>query len=110
MVDTGYLTAEHLSAISARGAIGDMLGRYFDADGDPVDTGWEGRVIGATIDQLHAIDNVVIVAAGADKAEAAMGAVRTGAVNTLVVDSELAGALWTASKDQAERTPERTDP
>ncbi len=97
MVDTGYLKAEDLHSISAAGAIGDVLGRYFDREGNVVATRWEERIIGATIEQLCAMRNVVIVAAGTDKVDATMGAIRSSVVNTLVVDSDLAGALCAAA-------------
>jgi DNA-binding transcriptional regulator LsrR (DeoR family) len=97
MVDTGYLKAEDLHSISAAGAVGDVLGRYFDREGNVVATRWEERIIGATIEHLCAMRNVVIVAAGTDKVDATMGAIRSSVVNTLVVDSDLAGALCAAA-------------
>lgn len=93
MIETGYLATEDLEAVESAGGIGDVLGWYFDGEGRPVPTSWSERVIGASLDQLKGIENVVAVAAGHDKCHAVAGALRSGVVNTLIVDSALAHAL-----------------
>ncbi len=96
MIETGYLDVEDLQGTESAGGIGDVLGWYFDEDGQPVSTPWSDRVIGASLDQLKGIENVVSVAAGQDKCHAAVGAIRAGVVDTLIVDSALAHALVAA--------------
>ena len=53
----------------------------------------EARTIAVEWDALRAIPTVVAVAAGAHKAASVAGAVRTGAIDVLVIDEELARAL-----------------
>jgi len=93
MVDAGYLTVEDLEGVDAAGGVGDVLGWYFDKDGNPVPTSWSDRLIGATLDQLSAVENVVAVASGPSKIQAVVGAIRSVIINTLVIDRALARDL-----------------
>ena len=69
-----------------------MNTRFFDAAGQPVGE-IDGRTIAVEWDALRAIPTVVAVAAGAHKAASVAGAVRTGTIDILVIDEELARAL-----------------
>ncbi|MFT3974492.1 MAG: sugar-binding domain-containing protein [Amaricoccus sp.] len=74
-------------------AAGDVIRHYFDAAGAPVD--WEGerRMIAASPKQLRRAGLVVGIAAGPEKAEAILGAVRAGLVTALVTDARTAEAV-----------------
>jgi deoxyribonucleoside regulator len=93
MVDTGYLAFDDLALVESQGGVADMLAWYVDKDGMPVPTPWANRVMGASLDQLRGMKNVVAVAAGPTKKQAAVGAIRSGVINTLVVDRSLAREL-----------------
>ena len=43
--------------------------------------------------QLRNIDNIIGVAAGADKANSMIGAIRCGILNRIIIDVELAEAM-----------------
>lgn len=75
------------------GAVGDCCTRYFDADGHPVHTGANDRVIAIDLERLKKIPTVVGVAAGDAKVEGAHGALLGRLFDVLIVDSELAHAL-----------------
>ncbi|NDJ75746.1 MAG: sugar-binding transcriptional regulator [Chloroflexi bacterium] len=75
------------------GAIGDICQRFFDADGQPVDTPLNDRVIGMPLAQLKNIRRTVAVAGGAHKVKAIRGALVGGIVNVLVTDQATAQAL-----------------
>ena len=47
-------------------------------------------MISASHDQLKAIDCLVAVACGSDKAVAVLGAMRTGLISTLFIDQNMA--------------------
>ncbi len=85
-----YIGEEHLPRLVEAGAVGDMCGIYFDREGNIIETGLEDRMIAATVGQLKAIDNLAVVACGTDKAEAVLGAARTGLISTLFVDQSMA--------------------
>lgn len=79
--------------LRAAGAVGDVALRFFDADGRPVATALDDRVIGVDLETLGAADCVVGVAGGAQKVEAIRAAVRGGLVDVLVTDDGTAHAL-----------------
>jgi DNA-binding transcriptional regulator LsrR (DeoR family) len=93
LVRTGYLSEDEVQEAKDKGAIGDILSHYYTLDGQEIATSWSNRMISVDMNALQAIDNLIGVAAGADKAEAVIGAVRCGILNTLVLDTELAEAI-----------------
>ena len=93
MVTSGYLEHDEIVRAAMAGAVGEILLQYFDADGNFVEMPWQQRVISQSLDVLKGIPNLVLVAAGEEKAAAVAGALHTGMVNTLVIDSELAVAV-----------------
>ncbi|MDA0348629.1 MAG: sigma factor-like helix-turn-helix DNA-binding protein [Verrucomicrobia bacterium] len=85
-----YVGEEHLPRLVKAGAVGDMCGIYFDREGQIIKNGLENRMISASHDQLKAIDCLVAVACGSDKAVAVLGAMRTGLISTLFIDQNMA--------------------
>ena len=87
-----HVSAEDRARLVAAGAVGSMNARFFDRAGRPVDV-LEDRTIAIDWAQLARIPTVVAIAAGAHKAEAILGALRTGAVDVLVTDQATAASL-----------------
>ncbi len=87
---TGFMSAEVLAALRADGAVGDIAGRIITAAGEEHATEYNRRIIGITLADLRRIPQVIAVAGGPDKAEAILGALRTGAVNVLCTDDAAA--------------------
>ncbi|MGO1834460.1 MAG: sugar-binding transcriptional regulator, partial [Actinomycetaceae bacterium] len=56
------VSVDERAALAARGAVGDTSGRFFDADGRPVMSPLDARVIGLTLEQMVRIPNRVVVA------------------------------------------------
>jgi len=92
-VREGFLSAEELTAFSEDGAVGDLAWRVFDADGELYPCEFNERVIGISLDNLRQIPTTVAVASGASKANAILGALRTGAINVLCTDDKTATAV-----------------
>ena len=92
-VKAGLITAEEMNAMQRAGAVGDMGGQLFTADGHLFDHGWNQRVIGLHLDEMKRIPLTIAVAAGLPKAAAILGALRTGAVGVLCTDDETARAV-----------------
>ena len=84
--------AEH-RALSRAGAVGEISGAFFDADGAAVHAGIADRVISVGTDQLRAIPDVIGIALGPTRTEVVRAAASTGLVDSLVCDVELADAL-----------------
>lgn len=103
LVDSGYLTAEDISELVRRGAVGDVVGRYIDAEGIVVDDTLDARTIGIDIDQLRAAATAIFVVAGEAKHEIARAVVSNGLCTVLITDETTAVALLQqpTSKDKS---------
>lgn len=86
-------TAADRKQARAAGAVGEIGGRLFDADGHRVATGLDDRVLGVDLEQLRTIPEVIGLAHGAARAPAARATLSRGLVDTLVCDHELAATL-----------------
>ncbi|HEV7993450.1 MAG TPA: sugar-binding transcriptional regulator [Gemmatimonadaceae bacterium] len=82
----------HASLVEA-GAVGDIALRFFDADGAPVHTSLDDRILGITAEQLHKVPRVVAVAGGADKVDAILAALKSKMVDVLITDHDTAEEL-----------------
>lgn len=81
------------SRLSAVGAVGDVCLRYFDAQGSPVVTELDDRVLGITREALLATPRRIGIAGGRQKHKAILGAIRGGWVNILITDRVTAETL-----------------
>lgn len=77
---------EELDMLRQKGAVGDILYRFFDAEGKPVQTPLAERVTGMDHDQLRRVRRVVGIAGGARKFDAIRGALNGKLINTLITD------------------------
>ena len=84
------LDAAERAAFEAQHPAGDVCGRFIDAHGVPLGAPTDQRVLAVTFSELLRIPEVVGVAAGAEKAPGVLGVLRSGAIDTLVVDVDLA--------------------
>src|SRR5699024_1325189 len=82
--------AAERAACGAQHPAGDVCGRFIDAHGVPLGAPTDQRVLAVTFSELLRIPEVVGVAAGAEKAPGVLGVLRSGAIDTLVVDVDLA--------------------
>lgn len=74
-------------------AVGQICGRFYDRSGTQLDLSIHGRILSLDLEDLRKIKNVVVVASGAQKAEAVRAAFRGGFVQVLIIDDSLARAL-----------------
>ena len=84
------ISPESILELIKKNPVGDILSRFFDADGIPCNTGLELHLLGAGVDLLKKIDNVVCVSGGEKKVEAITAAARAGYFNILVTDQRTA--------------------
>jgi DNA-binding transcriptional regulator LsrR (DeoR family) len=87
----GYLEEHLLQMLVERGAIGDLCGRFFDAQGKQCLV--EPGVIGISLEQLRALGQVIGIAGGEKKVMAILCALRGGYLNTLITDTVTAEAV-----------------
>lgn len=79
--------------LKALGGVGDITGHILDAQGDLIDHDINRRVVGVSLDEMAAIDNVILAAGGLHKLPILAAALRRGFVDTLVIDENTADAL-----------------
>jgi DNA-binding transcriptional regulator LsrR (DeoR family) len=82
-----------LDALRKRGAVGDLCLRFIDADGQPVVTALDERVMGMTLAQLRRVKRAVGVAGGQRKYDAIRAALRGKWINVLITDRLVAERL-----------------
>lgn len=92
-VENGYLSEDDVDELTRRGAVGDVLGRYIDADGNIVDPELDARTLGLNFDRLRAAEFAIFVAAGEAKHDLARTVVRAGLCTAMVTDEDTARAL-----------------
>lgn len=102
LADSGNVfTASELAELAGLGAAGDICLHFFDVDGRAVESSFDARVIGITLQQLRQVRRVVAVAGGGRKLRALRGALRSGLIDVLITDSFTAHALAEAEDDAA---------
>jgi lsr operon transcriptional repressor len=90
IVHMGYLNPADVRGLRERGVVGDILGQFFDADGNVVELPIHDRRIGIGLSDLVHIRKVVGVAGGLHKAEAILGALHGGFLDVLVTNELVA--------------------
>lgn len=92
MLVSGMITREEYEALKAAGAVGDVFGRFFDAEGRFVACEINQRSCGVELEALRGRE-VVAVAGGEAKTQAILGALRSGLLRGLITDERTAGRL-----------------
>jgi len=92
LLRASQVTPADLELLVSAGVVGSMNGRFFAQDGRPAGH-MDARTIAIEWSQLAAIPIVVAIAAGQTKADAILGALRSGCVDVLITDEGTASAL-----------------
>jgi DNA-binding transcriptional regulator LsrR (DeoR family) len=88
-------TSREIAGVTNAGGVGDIGLRFFDAEGRPVTTPMDERVIGMSLSELGKTSRVMALAGGPSKTFAIRGALRTGVIDLLVTDKFTAERLLT---------------
>jgi DNA-binding transcriptional regulator LsrR (DeoR family) len=89
----GYSDELGIEGLQRLGAVGDVLGHFFDAAGQPVPNPIEDRLMGLSLDRLRGIPIVICAAGGLPKVPSILGALRGEHVNVLITDEDTACAI-----------------
>jgi len=89
------------TALARQGVCADVGGVFIAADGTPLQTSLNDRMVGIDATQMAAVDQVLAIAYGLGKRRAVLAAVRSGLVKSVVTHASLASALL-AEADRAE--------
>lgn len=85
-----YLSRKTLEHLEEKGAVGHIAGHFYDIEGNELETSLSERMIGVSLEDIRYCREVVCTAYGESKAEAVLGAVRAGLLNTLIIDEKCA--------------------
>ena len=85
-----YLGETTFQALGKQGAVGHIGGHFYNIEGKEIYTKLAERMIGIEVEDLIDCKNVVCIAYGQAKAEAIVGALRGGFIDTLIIDTECA--------------------
>lgn len=93
LVDSGYLSIEDVAQLVRRGAVGDVVGRYVDADGNIVDHELDGRTVGISLEQLRSAAVAIAVISGEPKQAIARAVVSSSLCSVFITDEATALAV-----------------
>ncbi|MEI6875551.1 MAG: sugar-binding transcriptional regulator [Spirochaetota bacterium] len=98
LVRAGFITREESTEINRQGAVGHSCGIHFDIDGRIFATLLNDRIVGITVEDLRRIPTVILAACGAVKADAILGALRSGLFHILATDEAAALKILAETK------------
>ena len=80
--------------IGRKGAVGDILGYFFDANGEVIpEIKIHQELIGLGLSSLSTIPTIIGVAGGEEKAESIIAAMKGNYINALVTDQATAARM-----------------
>jgi deoxyribonucleoside regulator len=89
---SGFVDEDEQARLRKKGAVGDVIGRFLDADGEIAWRKLDRRTVGLPLDELARKPFRMGVAAGAGRGPIALAAIRGGYINVLATDD--ATAAW----------------
>lgn len=98
LVRYGYCTSAEIELFARRGAVGDILGYFYDAQGEIIDLDIHRHVVAIKVEDLRRIPNRAAAAAGLQKVDAILGLLRGRLANTLITDQATAEELLRRGK------------
>lgn len=87
-----------IGSLVATGAVGDLLGRYLDASGQPVDHPLNRQVISPDLEAYRGIPDRIVASGGPHKHAILLATVRAGLATGLITDAESARMLLEAGE------------
>ena len=104
LVATGMIAPEEMAEIAAAGGVGEMLGHFFDRNGQPVGLAITDRILTQPLDQLRS-RRIVAIAGGTTKSAAISAVLNSGLLSGLIIDEHAARTI----ADQQPPTAPSTD-
>jgi deoxyribonucleoside regulator len=90
LFEGSFLDTRMLDELISLGAVGEIGGRFFDADGVPVDTELQQRAVSVPLEDIRTCVKTILVSGGAAKHRATLGALRGKLARLLVCDIDCA--------------------
>ncbi|MEW5807962.1 MAG: sugar-binding domain-containing protein [Actinomycetota bacterium] len=90
LFEGSYLDLAMLDELVSLGAVGEIGGRFFDAQGVPVATELQQRAVSVSLEDIRACAKTILISSGAAKHVATLGALRGRFARMLVCDIDCA--------------------
>lgn len=95
LFEGSFLDTRMLDELISLGAVGEIGGRFFDANGEPVDTELQQRAVSVPLEDVRACEKTILIASGESKHHATLAALRGKLARLLVCDIDCARWLLT---------------
>jgi len=92
-IEGGYFSEKDFVELRDKGAVGDICSHIIDGDGNLCDMQLERRTAAISLDDIAAIPVKICVAAGGEKVDSILAAIKIGCVDVLVTNERTAGKL-----------------
>lgn len=92
LFNLGYLTKAQKNEIQAK-AVGDVVSRFIDSDGQIIDQELNERTIGIEVQALGQKESSIVVASGLRKTAAVHAVLKARYANIAIIDATLAQSL-----------------
>ncbi len=89
----GFLSDADLGELRSRGAVGDVMGYFIAANGSPVPSPLDERLMGLELHEITRIPSRVLIAGGREKVTPIKAAIQSGLFNILITDWATAHSL-----------------
>jgi DNA-binding transcriptional regulator LsrR (DeoR family) len=89
----GLLPGTALGPLRNAGVVGDVLCHFLDADGREVDHPLRRRIVAVELDDLRAVDRIVVASGGQPKVAAILAALKAVRASALITDEAAARGL-----------------
>lgn len=90
LFEGSFLDTRMLDELESLGAVGEIGGRFFDADGAPVDSELQQRAVSVPLEDIRNCEKTLLIASGAAKYDATLAALRGRLARLLVCDIDCA--------------------
>ncbi|TLQ40810.1 sugar-binding transcriptional regulator [Ruoffia tabacinasalis] len=89
----GYFSKEEENQIRDSGAIGDILGSFFDKNGNKISIPITERMMGIALNDIHKIPEILVLASGKEKVLSIKILLEMGLLDHIIIDKEIADGL-----------------
>lgn len=93
LVETGFISRSEIKNLKQKGAVGDILGRFFDINGEPVESNINDLIVGLNLEEIKNSGKVIGFAGGENKVKSIYGALQGEYLDVLVTDENTASKL-----------------
>jgi len=101
LVRAGYLSKNETKYLVDQGAVGNIMGRHIDRDGNACDIPLNDRIVGIELEQFASIPVRIGLASGKEKGEILLGALKGGHINCVVADESVILSLMEIVEKEA---------